>query len=423
MPINPNYIRNIGDEIETRKAFPIVLDIADTIYAANYMIGYFAPSNSASELMQYQKIQDLKRKKLWDDYLCPFKSSQPIDLEKFGVNIYFADTPNDARKKQPEYLKLLDLTSSHINFGGYRSTDLVVTHTDKHDTIKFFPEKGKVPFDEFVLGFIRYDSGLLNNKPIQDYLGQRRLMDEFVNSHILNAKVLVPTQPFGSIYRGGKLLALISQSNELRDFFNQLWSHKNVNVVLWYTMSLYGSTKDLSQYDQLDRFIKHIGNTDSKHSMRMKNPEKDNLLEWMDRRGVPRSNFCFGGSSKMDRQFQEMARFVKHCLWYNKGKDPTIKILQEKYENQIEGLGDMTEKKRCYVGTYGLDNWDDNLINFEREIKEENSLENLFYYWKKKVKKLDWGLRKNRELIKNPQEIKLELLNKELRKIDFKQVR
>ena len=42
---------------------------------------------------------------------------------------------------------------------------------------------------------------------------------------------------------------------------------------------------------------------------------------------------------------------------------------------------------------------------------------------KKKVKKLDWGLRKNRELIKNPQNIKLELLNEELRIVDYKQVR
>ena len=61
------------------------------------MIGYFAPSNSASKLMQYQKIQDLKEKRLWDDYHCPFKSTL-VDLDKFGVNIYFADTPNDARK-------------------------------------------------------------------------------------------------------------------------------------------------------------------------------------------------------------------------------------------------------------------------------------------------------------------------------------
>ena len=41
-------------------------------------------------------------------------------------------------------------------------------------------------------------------------------MPDFVNAHIMNAKVLVPNQPFGSKYRGGKLLALLSQSNEIR---------------------------------------------------------------------------------------------------------------------------------------------------------------------------------------------------------------
>ena len=48
-------------------------------------------------------------------------------------------------------------------------------------------------------------------------------------------------------------------------------------------------------------------------------------------------------------------------------------------------LGDITETKRCYVSTYGMENWDDNLINYEREEKAENNLENLFEYWKKKI--------------------------------------
>ena len=30
-----------------------------------------------------------------------------------------------------------------------------------------------------------------------------------------------------------------------------------------------------------------------------------------------------------------------------------------------------TEKKRCYVSTYKMENWDDNLINPERIIIEE----------------------------------------------------
>ena len=32
MPINPNYIKVDSDEIDTRKRYPVVLDIADSIY-------------------------------------------------------------------------------------------------------------------------------------------------------------------------------------------------------------------------------------------------------------------------------------------------------------------------------------------------------------------------------------------------------
>ena len=57
--INPNYIRAENDEIDTRKRYPIVLDVADTIYITNYLLGYFAPSENALDLMEFQKIEDL----------------------------------------------------------------------------------------------------------------------------------------------------------------------------------------------------------------------------------------------------------------------------------------------------------------------------------------------------------------------------
>ena len=161
MPINPNYIKVATNEIETRKKFPICLDIADTIYITNYLLGYFAPSKDASELMRFQKIEDLKKKNIWENYEPPFLKSAVIDKD-FGVNVYFTGTPNDARRKQPDYLKLLDLTSSHINFGGWSSTDFVVTVAGSHNTIKFIKEETEVPKDEFILGFIR-DSSVWKN--------------------------------------------------------------------------------------------------------------------------------------------------------------------------------------------------------------------------------------------------------------------
>ena len=236
MPINPKYIKVENDEIETRKRYPVVLDIADTIYITNYLLGYYSPSKNASNLMQFQKIEDLKIKNLWEKYNNPFQPEGILNGSNFGINVYFVGVPNDQRKKKKEYMKLLDLTSSHINFAGYQNTDFIVTLAAHHNTIKFITEESEVPKNEFILGFIRIDSGVLNNKPIQEYLGQTKLMPDFVNRHILNAKGLVPTATFGK-WRGGKLLALISQSNEIRNFFNQL---HNRDVVLWYSMSLWG---------------------------------------------------------------------------------------------------------------------------------------------------------------------------------------
>ena len=419
MPINPKYIKVENDEIETRKRYPVVLDIADTIYITNYLLGYYSPSKNASNLMQFQKIEDLKIKNLWEKYNNPFQPEGILNGSNFGINVYFVGVPNDQRKKKKEYMKLFDLTSSHINFAGYQNTDFVVTLAAHHNTIKFITEESEVPKNEFILGFIRIDSGGLNNKPIQEYLGQTKLMPDFVNRHILNAKGLVPTATFGK-WRGGKLLALISQSNEIRNFFNQL---HNRDVVLWYTMSLWGSSKESSQYDQLDRFIKYIGNTESTHPIRMKDPHRERIIDWLDRRGIAKGNFVFTGSSKSDKKFTAVVNFVKHSLWYNK-KDKTVKLLRDKFENQMQLLGDITETKRCYVSTYGLENWDDNLINFEREEKAENNLENLFEYWKKKIwVKKDWGVRKYKDLLNKPIKLEYELLNETLKNPSFESVR
>ena len=102
---------------------------------------------------------------------------------------------------------------------------------------------------------------------------------------------------------------------------------------------------------------------------------------------------------------------MKHCLWYNQ-KDPTVKELKIKFEEKLVNLLDIQEQKRCYVSTYGLEYWDDNLINPERVVLESNNLENIYSYWRKKVfKKYDWGMRKYKKLLNNQINLKYELLN------------
>ena len=83
-----------------------------------------------------------------------------------------------------------------------------------------------------------------------------------------------------------------------------------------------------------------------------------------------------------------------------------------------------TEKKRVYVSTYGLNNWDDNLINPVPEVNQTNNLECLFDYWKSKVfKKKDWGMRKNKHYLDQPMTLDYELLNNQFRDSNFNYVR
>jgi len=418
--LNPRY-REKRSEEESFRSYDRVLDVSDTIFCVNYFLGYFGTTATSIDLLRKQKIVDLKEKKLWDDYKVPFASSGVINGSDFGVNVYFVGNPKQGsgKRRQPDYIRFLDVTSSHINFGGFRCVDFICTLTDKHSSIKFIQEK-QIPYEEYVLGFIRLDSGVLSNKPLQEYLGIDRLTPNFINSHILNPKIIVPTQPFGSKFRGGKLLSLISQSNELRDFFNRMYKS---NVVLWYTMSLYGSTKDSSQYDQLDRYIKYIGNTDSKHPVRIKNPQKDQLLDWLDRRGISKSLFVKNESSREDKTFKNLIHFLDFCLLQNR-HDKTVSKLKTQFKTAVDEVMNRTEKKRVYVSTYGLPNWDDNLINPVTVVNQDNNLQSLFDYYKSKVfNKKDWGMRKYKDYLNQPVPMSYELLNQQLRDPDFNYVR
>ena len=101
--------------------------------------------------------------------------------------------------------------------------------------------------------------------------------------------------------------------------------------------------------------------------------------------------------------------------------DPTVKQLRKVYyENIINER--ITEKKRCYVSSYGMEDWIENLINQEFIINEEYNLSSLFDYWKKKVfYKKDWSMRKTiKEL---PIKMETELLDKQLKDSSFNQVR
>jgi len=109
-----------------------------------------------------------------------------------------------------------------------------------------------------LLGFIRLSSSPLNMKPRSIILG--KLSYEYLNKHFYTGSVIVPVPDFGYYVLGGKLLTLICISNEVR----KIWNNKYNTKLLWFeTTALYGSEKNISQYDGLGSYIHRGALTES----------------------------------------------------------------------------------------------------------------------------------------------------------------
>ena len=74
-------------------------------------------------------------------------------------------------------------------------------------------------------------------------------------NHTAIGSTIVPLQPLGFNYVGGKLLALLCLADPVQELWQKLYGDKLVSVT---TTSLYGRTKadGLSQYDNLDHWEK-----------------------------------------------------------------------------------------------------------------------------------------------------------------------
>jgi hypothetical protein len=109
------------------------------------------------------------------------------------------------------------------------------------------------------LGVVCISSDFLDLTPRDNYIGWSR--DVKTQQHMINhtaiGSTIVPLQPLGFNYVGGKLLALLCLSDEVQEEWKRQYKDTLVSVT---TTSLYGMTKagGLSQYDNL-KYWKKMG--------------------------------------------------------------------------------------------------------------------------------------------------------------------
>lgn len=232
------------------------------------------------------------------------------------------------------------------------------------------------------LGFIRISSPVSSIKPRNDYFGGSLPLD-VVNQHFYNGQTIVPVQPFGYNYLGGKLLALICSSNEVKNLFNERY---NTNIRVMETTSLYGSSKSSSMYDGLEPYIKFKGLTESKNIL---TPTDEIYFNMRDKIRLEYGVSVWGGSvvnpkgsSPKTRELNKLLQILKNEV---KNYDPD---LHKKLDSTIKTKSTTKQQKRYYLSTFGINNIQSVIENnIVVEDVEKYNLENLINWWKGKSQK------------------------------------
>ena len=215
----------------------------DAVHCAKVFRDYFGNFHRVDEYMRDQKLASLSG-----------LSSNPLFPLEDDLFSDFTMHPNDMDFEvleipQETWETLLNITSSHINISPVgRQIRLAVK---EKNTGKF-------------VGFIRLGSPVINMKPrnemLEQVFTQKPEWSKRFNGSAMMGFVIVPAQPFGFNYLGGKLLAGICTSHEVREIVNKKYG---MNLCLFETTSLYGSSKTVSQYDGMKPYIRYKGLTDS----------------------------------------------------------------------------------------------------------------------------------------------------------------
>ncbi len=235
-----------------------------------------------------------------------------------------------------------------------------------------------------IVGFIRFGSPTINSKPRNKFLGKplntldKDVMKRFNDSAIMGFNI-IPTQPFGYNYLGGKLLAGICNSHLARETLNKKY---NTEFCMFETTSLYGSSKSTSMYDGMKPYLKFTGLTDSDFVPSINDDKYAFLKDWFENKNNGRPLVHEDASSRKLKTQGKMISIIRNSLHKHHSK-----ILKPFRQCFIDAKN-LTEQKRQYLGTYGFKNVKE-YLNLETDTLEKNinydrfEYDNVITWWKK----------------------------------------
>ena len=339
----------------------------NALWAAEEFINYFKNFSSIEDYLRFAKGEAVSsvgvlggisdKDKFFNEDIHP----EDMEFEIKSVGDRFNDEVS-----QDFYIKYLTATSSHVIEHNIPGRELRWLVREKNS--------GKI------MGFIRFGSPTINSKPRNNWLGRAPDLSVF-NRHAVMGFAIVPSQPFGYNYLGGKLLALMCVSHYAREQVSKVFEK---DIALFETTSLYGSTTSASQYDGLKPFIRYKGLTDSQFTPLLHKESFHKLhnkfKEW--NHGEPLTENR-ASSKKMKRQ-NKMISIIRNSL-----KDE--EKLNE-FNSIIQMAFGLTQRKRAYISDYGYQNVREVILGEHKKLIrgqnwEKFEYDNIIKWWKKKAGK------------------------------------
>jgi hypothetical protein len=345
----------------------MILNRDDALYAANIFVDYFSNFGRIDDYLRRVKLERM--------------SNYPISLPGMGPEDDMFDNfnihPNDmefAVKEVPTevFVNYLEIVTSHAVEASIPGKSLKWIVYEKNSNK--------------IVGFIRFGSPTINSKPRNLFLGKPldtmnpEVMKRFNDSTIMGFTI-VPTQPFGFNYLGGKLLAAMCCSHLAKDTLNKKYGGP---FCMFETTSLYGSSKSSSMYDGMKPILRFKGLTESDFAPLINDANFRNLNDWFKKRNDGESLVDDGASSRKLKTQTKMVSIIKASL-----KD----VEPEEYKNFVNVFAEakgLTEQKRQFMSDYGYSNVKE-YLNLETDTleKKENydrfEFDTLVDWWRKKA--------------------------------------
>jgi hypothetical protein len=344
----------------------MILNKQDALYAANVFVDYFSSFGRIDDYLRKVKLERMS------NYPTSLPGMGPQDDMFSDFTMHPNDMEFECREVTNEtFVNYLEIVTSHaveVSVPG-KSIKWVVYEKNTGQ----------------IAGFIRLGSPTINSKPRNMFLGKpldtmsKEVMKRFNDSTIMGF-IIVPTQPFGFNYLGGKLLAAICCSHLTKDTLDKKYGGP---FCMFETTSLYGSTKSSSQYDGMKPFLRHKGETVSDFAPLINDDNFHRLKDWFESKNGEPLIDPQASSRKLKTQ-TKMISIIKASL---KGVDDDA--YNKFVQTYLDAKG-LTEQKRAYMSDYGFDNVKEYMNMETNELRKKDnydrySFDGVVDWWRKKA--------------------------------------